>query len=131
MDKKLDLNLREWKDGGDYGPRFIPTAYECPRCRKAAWEDRWPQNHAGYGCGAPHGKRFTYSYVHTKCVCPACRIAFLVLHIQDSEEDVDSVLVEAVHALVEKDGEWLTPYDLWCERYKARHGHYPRDWWIG
>lgn len=119
--------------------RFPPSLHKCPQCKLQALADNWPPN---YGSGnmyvdAGKGSRSS-SGGRQKCVCKACKIAFAVVSSKEMVYHVNGAVdvlkdeheVCDVVPLVERDGCWLTPHDVWREDYRVEHGQYPREAYI-
>lgn len=124
-----DIQLKEM---GNWG-RFSRSLHHCPQCDKVALCDNWPPNYGGAsGSISLSGGDFfsSESGATIKHVCKSCRIAFV---ISTYEKTTSGQVVETradahnIVPLVEQDGFWLTPHDVWREEYKQKHGEYPAE----
>jgi hypothetical protein len=125
--------LRDFSNVEEAGTRFpesqgfdgLPIL--CPKCQEPALEDRWPPNY--------HGSSYTISSDGTtfhgeahgswKCVCVSCRIAFRFWYQGDRNKPETGY--SDTEPLVEYEGKWLTPHDVWRQAYYQEYGEWPLE----
>lgn len=122
-----EIKLREWLNAR----RFVPSphSFKCPKCANSVLEDTWPPNYSTITSSGAFGTNVTMRSGSVKCVCKNCRISFIV-SFSDRMENLSRTYEEWYSSsipLVEKDGIWLTPHDVWREKYKDEHGEYPME----
>jgi len=127
-----EIKLRDWENEDEVGTRFPVSQFECPECGEKALEDNWPPNYGGGStCWLEEEDVIMGEFSGSqKCVCTQCKIAFKIfLHEESKGGSVVKREVDCseIVSLVEKDGCWLTPHDVWREEYKDEHGEYPKE----
>lgn len=106
--------------------RFPISEEKCPQCGGETVEDNFPPNY-GHAGGS---LEFSESGSLIKHICRACKIHFDVSHYEKHEKGKERIIKHDIFnivPLVEKDGVYLTPNDVWREKYKDEHGQYPQE----
>ena len=123
------LPLRDWTNAKKMGTRFPPSEFRCPDCNGKLLQDNWPPNYGGGGGGGggADGQWFYWSNSSVKCVCLACHTAVRVSIATSSNAPSRIEYSERVPLVQGDDGIWLTPHDVWREKWKAENGEYPSE----
>jgi hypothetical protein len=128
------IPLKEWPNAEERGTRFPPIPVACPECGKHMLEDTWPPNYGGCSGSGTCEKE----YGSVKCICVACRMHYTIAYRRERRKVEDGTFlgkwtvkqeerVVEKAALVERDGVWLTPHDVYREEYREEHGEYPLE----
>jgi len=126
--------LQDYGNTEEVGTRFpLGVGYDekpilCPVCKQQALADNWPPNywHSSGGWSGIEGEEsHWYTEGSIKCVCLPCKIAFR--YFQAGDGNTWETRYSEQIPLVEKEGKWLTPHDVWREEYKQEHGEYPQE----
>lgn len=125
-------DLLDWSNLAAAGTRFPESEYKCPKCGGETLEDIWPPNYGGMkGCfSVEDGSSNFESSGSVKCICLNCALFFVVSYWEKTINGKTVERKEAIHdetPLVELNGKYLTPHDVWRENYKEEHGEYPSE----
>ncbi len=125
--------LQDWTNvgtgDGKVATRFPPSDFKCPDCQQTLLQDNWPPNYGGGSAsgGGLGGRSYWTSSRSQKCVCLRCKTA-VCLTIRESSDNPRTVeFSERVPLVQSEHGVWLTPHDVWREKYKAQNGEYPSE----
>lgn len=147
---KDQLAFDTYYTGGVPQPRFEESEFPCPQCGSPALRDEFPPNYWSMS-GSWDGSWHTDG--NQKYVCLHCAISFVDHYVDDCRYADTHVLdtskghvtgfpvnpvkqiineiheIEDVIPLVERDGKFLTPHDVWRDDYEREHGEKPLDAW--
>lgn len=119
--------LLDWANADEVGTRFPRSIYDCPQCKGATLRDDWPPNYGGGSTAMSTDSFISKSGGTIKHVCLNCKVAFSVSwwrNIENNKRD-EGHSYHDIEPLVEMNGKWLTPNDVYKEEYKKEHGKYP------
>jgi hypothetical protein len=108
-------------------PRFVPSRWACPQCGQPAFQDEIPPNYSQ--CSAGANKYHASGSI--KHVCDTCKIAFTVQwwEVDEGNGREKNHVYGGIVPLVERDGFYLTPHDVFMETEKVKMGKYPSLSW--